>query len=147
MATKHLAGQWNSIVGAVKEKYGQITDDDLVELRGDVDQLVGLLQKKTGQAREQIEAFVQECSESCDSMTGRISQRAENASEAVREGYDQVAEKARRGYQYSATSVAKHPLESVGIALGVGAIAGLLVGLTLGAQRERELSWRERFLR
>ena len=53
MATKQeITGQWNTVVGAVKEKYGQITDSELAQLKGNVDQLVGLVQRKSGQTRE-----------------------------------------------------------------------------------------------
>tara|TARA_R110002049_G_scaffold305056_1_gene501032 strand:+ start:79507 stop:79953 length:447 start_codon:yes stop_codon:yes gene_type:complete len=148
MATKEeLKGNWNTVVGAVKEKYGEISDDELAQVEGNVDQLVGLVQRKTGHAREQIEAFMHDCCSSCDSAMGRASDYANQARETIREGYDQASEQARRGYQYSATAVARHPLESVGTAFGVGIVAGLLIGFSLGAHRERDLSWRERWTR
>jgi len=46
-----LEGNWNEIKGKLHERWGQLTQDDLQRARGDVDQLVGLIQRKTGEAR------------------------------------------------------------------------------------------------
>ena len=148
MATQQeLSGKWKQLAGKVKEKYGQITDHDLTRVEGNIDQLVGLVQEKTGQTREQIEAFLEECGESCESMMGRVSEYASAAGETMKEGYDSVAEQTKRGYDASVKSLSRHPLESVGTAFGIGLVAGLLIGISLGAQRERDLSWRERWSR
>ena len=55
---QELQGQWNRLKGQVKEKWGQLTDDDLQISGGNVDQLVGRIQQKTGVARDQIEKFL-----------------------------------------------------------------------------------------
>ncbi|TWU02592.1 CsbD family protein [Stieleria varia] len=148
MATKQeMSGNWKQFAGKVKEKYGQVTDDDLSRAEGNIDQLVGVVQEKTGQTREQIEAFFEECSEACGSMMDRASEYASAAGDTLKEGYDAVSEQARRGYNASVKTLSRHPLESVGTAFGVGLLAGLLIGVAMGAQRERELSWRERWMR
>lgn len=49
-----LKGNWNEIKGKLKEKYGELTDDDLVYAEGQEDQLLGRLQKKTGAAKEEL---------------------------------------------------------------------------------------------
>jgi uncharacterized protein YjbJ (UPF0337 family) len=148
MATKQeAAGQWKTLVGAVKEKYGQITDNELSQVKGNVDQLIGLVQRKTGQTREQVEAFVRECGEKCETVAGKVSEFAATAGETLRDGYDSVAQHTKAGYEASVKTLSRHPLESVGTAFGIGIFAGLLIGMSLGAQRERNLSWRERWMR
>jgi uncharacterized protein YjbJ (UPF0337 family) len=148
MATKQeLSGNWKQLVGKVKEKYGQITDHDLSRVEGNVEQLVGLVQQKTGQTREQIEAFFEECGETCDSMIARASEYAAAAGDTIKEGYDSVAAQTKRGYDASVKTLSRHPLESVGTAFGIGLVAGLLIGISMGAQRERDLSWRDRWSR
>nr|WP_315855006.1 hypothetical protein [Stieleria varia] len=77
----------------------------------------------------------------------RASEYASAAGDTLKEGYDAVSEQARRGYNASVKTLSRHPLESVGTAFGVGLLAGLLIGVAMGAQRERELSWRERWMR
>ncbi|MFO7934975.1 MAG: CsbD family protein [Bacteroidales bacterium] len=47
-------GNWNEVKGKLKEKYGQLTDDDLTYLEGKEDQLLGRLQKATGKTREEL---------------------------------------------------------------------------------------------
>jgi uncharacterized protein YjbJ (UPF0337 family) len=50
-----LKGKWKEIRGEVKEKWGKLTDDNLAQIEGREDQLVGLLQKKYGYAKEKAE--------------------------------------------------------------------------------------------
>ncbi len=148
MVTKQeLSGKWNSIAGAVQEKYGQITDNDLKQVKGDLNQLAGLIQRKTGQAREQVEAFLDECCVSSGSVLDQAAEFASSTGQVVREGYDEAAEQARRGYETTVRTMSRHPLESTGVALGLGLIVGLAIGVSIGANRERELSWFDRMRR
>src|SRR3954466_16268735 len=55
--TQELQGQWNQLRGKVKEKWGQLTDDDLNVSGGNFDQLIGTNQQRTGEGRESIERF------------------------------------------------------------------------------------------
>ena len=55
---QELQGQWNNLRGRVKERWGQLTDDDLQIQGGNVDQLVGRIQQRTGEGRESIEKFL-----------------------------------------------------------------------------------------
>jgi uncharacterized protein YjbJ (UPF0337 family) len=146
-STEQLAGKWKELSGKVKEKYGQITDNDLSQVEGSIDKLVGLVQRKTGQSREQIEAFFEECGETCESLMGKVSTYASAAGETLKDAYETVSESTKRGYDASVKTVSRRPLESVGAAFGIGLIAGLLIGLSVGGQRERDLSWRERWMR
>ena len=50
-----VEGNWNQWKGYLKEKWGDITDDELQQLDGRRDQLSGMLQKKYGIARDQVE--------------------------------------------------------------------------------------------
>lgn len=47
-----VKGNWNELKGKVKQKYGELTDDDLTYVEGQEDELIGRLQKKTGKAKE-----------------------------------------------------------------------------------------------
>ncbi|WP_258102504.1 CsbD family protein [Marinoscillum sp. MHG1-6] len=49
-----LKGNWNQLTGNLKEKYGELTDDDLKIAEGKVQELVGMLQQKTGKTVEAI---------------------------------------------------------------------------------------------
>ena len=51
-------GSWTQTKGAVKEQWGKLTDDDLLEIEGRRDQLVGKIQTRYGITREEAEAQV-----------------------------------------------------------------------------------------
>lgn len=49
-----LKGNWNEVKGKLKQKYGQLTDDDLTFAEGKEDELLGRLQKKLGRTKEEV---------------------------------------------------------------------------------------------
>ena len=51
-------GAWAQTKGAIKEQWGKLTDDDLAEIQGRREQLVGKVQTRYGISREQAEAQV-----------------------------------------------------------------------------------------
>jgi len=51
----NLKGNWNVVKGKLKQKYGELTDDDLTYVEGKEDELFGRIQKKLGKSREEIE--------------------------------------------------------------------------------------------
>jgi uncharacterized protein YjbJ (UPF0337 family) len=49
-----IKGNWNQLKGKLKQKYAELTDDDLTNLEGKSDELLGKLQLKTGKSREAL---------------------------------------------------------------------------------------------
>jgi uncharacterized protein YjbJ (UPF0337 family) len=49
-----LEGNWKQAKGKVKEKWGQLTDDDLDVISGRRDQLEGKIQERYGLAKDQV---------------------------------------------------------------------------------------------
>lgn len=47
-------GNWNVVKGKLKQKYGDLTDDDLAYAEGKEDELLGRLEKKTGKTRQEL---------------------------------------------------------------------------------------------
>ena len=68
-----LEGKWNQILGSVREKWGEITEDDLERIAGKRDRFLGVLQEKYGYTREKAEeelnAFLENLDENFDSLT------------------------------------------------------------------------------
>jgi uncharacterized protein YjbJ (UPF0337 family) len=60
MANDQMAGAWLEIRGKLKAQWGKLTDDDLKQLQGNVEQLAGKLQQRYGVARAEAERQVQE---------------------------------------------------------------------------------------
>jgi uncharacterized protein YjbJ (UPF0337 family) len=48
-------GKWKEMRGQVKEWWGKLTDDDLEQVGGKADQMIGLLQQKYGYTKEHAE--------------------------------------------------------------------------------------------
>jgi uncharacterized protein YjbJ (UPF0337 family) len=57
-----IKGNWNQVKGRLKQKWGQLTDDDLSYEEGREDELIGRIQQRTGQAREEVERAIREFS-------------------------------------------------------------------------------------
>ena len=60
MNTALLKGKWNVVKGKLKQKYAQLTDDDLTYVEGQEDELIGRLQSKIGNVQEEIEALLKD---------------------------------------------------------------------------------------
>lgn len=50
-----VEGKWNQVKGSVKEKWGDLTDDELTEVAGKKDKLAGKLQEKYGWTKEEAD--------------------------------------------------------------------------------------------
>ena len=53
-----MKGSWNEIKGKLKQKYGQLTDDDLAFAEGKEDELLGRLQKRLGRTSDELRAEI-----------------------------------------------------------------------------------------
>ncbi|HEY3175278.1 MAG TPA: CsbD family protein [Candidatus Polarisedimenticolia bacterium] len=60
MNSLKFKGEWNEVKGKLKQKYGLLTDDDLVYSEGKADELLGRLQQKLGKAKDEIRKIISE---------------------------------------------------------------------------------------
>jgi uncharacterized protein YjbJ (UPF0337 family) len=60
MNTDVLAGKWKQMKGELKRQWGKLTDDELDQIEGNKDKLVGLVQERYGYARDQASREVDE---------------------------------------------------------------------------------------
>ena len=65
MTKLEIKGDWNIIKGKLKQKWAKLTDDDLQLAEGKQDELLGRIQKRTGETREAIVKAVKEAASSC----------------------------------------------------------------------------------
>ena len=54
MEKLEIKGAWNEVKGKMKQKYGQLTDDDLAYEEGREDEMYGRLQQKLGKSKDEI---------------------------------------------------------------------------------------------
>lgn len=50
-----VRGKWNQLKGNVRVQWGKLTDDDIEQVAGHKDKLVGKLQERYGWSKEQAE--------------------------------------------------------------------------------------------
>ena len=59
-----LEGKWKQLRGIIREKWGELTDDELDQIAGNSERLVGLLQEKYGytqmEAERQLDEFLED---------------------------------------------------------------------------------------
>lgn len=135
---EQVQGHWDTIRGKLKERWGQLTDDDLKIAGGNIDQLVGTIEKKTGEARANVERFINDMMNDEDSVLNRAKGAAmeygQQAAQRVREGYSQVSEQMRGGYSEVERQVREHPGQATLAVFGLGMITGLVLGLMVRSE-------------
>lgn len=130
---QQIDGGWTELKGKAKNTWGQLDDDELKQFEGSVDEFVGLIQRKTGEARAEIEKWVKDLDDNyrpymqqaADTAREYVDATAEAAQQRVAEMRDQVA----AGREQAEQMVKKRPTESVAVAFGAGIVAGVVVGL------------------
>ena len=56
-----IKGDWNIAKGKLKQQWANLTDDDLQFAAGKEEELLGRIQKRTGQTRESVEKAIKDC--------------------------------------------------------------------------------------
>lgn len=60
MTKLEMKGNWNEIKGRLKQKYAQLTDDDLTFVEGKEDELLGRMQQRLGKNKEELRREISE---------------------------------------------------------------------------------------
>ena len=130
-----IEGHWNELAGQVKQAWGNLTDNELMSVEGNIDQLVGLIQRKTGESREAIERKLVEFSDGLATFTQQaaasVRQGARHVSEKIQAAGEKLSDSARHTLSETEALVQQRPAESVAVAFGAGLIAGVVLGLAL----------------
>src|SRR3989304_3467647 len=94
---------WDSLKGKILERWSQLSEDELLDVEGHLDQLVSLIQQKTGEARQQIKRIINDLNEenggALAKARGPPRDSASQANEAVHDAADRVRERARERYE------------------------------------------------
>ena len=53
-----IEGKWTEIKGQLRKAYGDLTDDDVEEAKGDREQMEGVLQQKLGKSKDEVRQTV-----------------------------------------------------------------------------------------
>ena len=110
-----LRGHWNRLKARVRQKWGQLNDSDLAQFHGNVDELIGTIQQKTGESRETVESFLEGLAGGAETCVDQVVEAARQyAHEKVERGKDIVRDR---------------PGEALAIFFGAGLVVGLVVAL------------------
>jgi uncharacterized protein YjbJ (UPF0337 family) len=130
-----LKGNWNEIKGKLRSRWGQLTNDDVQNFNGNVDQLVGLIERKTGETRTAVEDFLNELTARGSASIGGAVEDArvyvQDAAQRIQDGSRQAMDSLRDNYQEAEELVRRNPRESAAICFGIGCFVGLLFGLSM----------------
>jgi ElaB/YqjD/DUF883 family membrane-anchored ribosome-binding protein len=122
-----IHGEWSHLCSLARQRWTQLTEDDLRGLEENIEQLVGRIQQKTGEGRDAIEAFFSD-------LASRGSSAVANAAEAAGQYARQAGDQVRERYESAEGMVRRHPTETVVVAFGIGLVAGLIAGLAIRAR-------------
>ncbi len=64
MDTLEIKGDWNIAKGKLQQKWAQLTNDDLQYVAGKKDELLGRMQKRTGESLAVIEKTIHDITHS-----------------------------------------------------------------------------------
>jgi len=130
-----LRGSWQEIRGKLRSKWGQITDDELQQYSGNLDDLVGTIQRKTGESQEAIRGYLNEITSFAAEASGRWTEQAgryaTQAADSFQGASRRLADSVSARYGQAEELMQRRPIESVLTAFGIGLVAGLLVALTI----------------
>ena len=60
MNTTELKGNWNEMKGKLKQKFANLTDDDLMFAEGKEEELFGRVQTRLGKTNEEVRKIISE---------------------------------------------------------------------------------------
>lgn len=140
MPTKEqTTGAWNELRGQVREKWGEVRDDEWQQLQGNMDRLVGYLQTKSGETREQIEDAIRSFSSSgsqlLEDARSTAQQYARYASEHAQEFAGNVSDVMGEQLHRAERVVQRRPVESLIAAVGAGVLIGVIASLVVKSGR------------
>lgn len=53
-----IKGNWNEVAGKLKQKFADLTDDDLLFVEGKEEELLGRLQTKLGTTKDKVRQLI-----------------------------------------------------------------------------------------
>ncbi|MCG9790957.1 CsbD family protein [Flavobacterium algicola] len=58
MNNQEIKGNWNELKGKLKQKYADLTDDDLLYAEGKEDEMLGKLEQKLGKSKDEVRKMI-----------------------------------------------------------------------------------------
>lgn len=130
-----LWDNWSDIKASLRHKWDAITNEDLDSFNGNIQQLVEAIQRKTGEAREGIEQYLEQLSQSgADAFSqanASVRAGAQQAVDSIQQSSKRAASAIHKGYDDVEHVVKRRPGASLGVCFGAGVLAGMLVTILM----------------
>lgn len=126
-----MTGNWNELKGRIRSKWGQMTDDVLEQCKGNMDSLVGTIQRTTGEAKEKIQEYLDAGAQQGADLYNRANEAVRAGTEQAIEGAKYVGDSIKAGADQTSKLIQARPMESLMFTFGAGIVAGLAIGLVL----------------
>jgi ElaB/YqjD/DUF883 family membrane-anchored ribosome-binding protein len=117
-----LLRSWKEISEKLRQHWAELANEDFQSFNGDVNQLVELIQRKTGDARTIVERYLNELSANAASAFERS---------RIEEGTRQAVEAWRESREIAEAYARQRPVASMAVCFGAGILAGLVLGLSV----------------
>ncbi len=127
MNTEQIRDQWNSVTGRLRDHWSELSDNDFRRVRGNAEQLVGMVQKRTGATRAEVEQLINRVVSDGNRLSSQMgdaaSRYASDASEYLHDHYDVLAKRAGDYSHKAVKAVRARPTEALVVAFSLGVIA------------------------
>jgi uncharacterized protein YjbJ (UPF0337 family) len=119
MDSNRIEGSWEELKGKAKSKWGNLTDNELTQIAGKKDELMGRLQARYGyskdKAQQEIESWLESLGQSGEGVMAQVS--------AAKDGARQVADNFSTAMQ---KSMDKNPVATMAMLAAVAFVMGAL---------------------
>ncbi|HUE14765.1 MAG TPA: hypothetical protein VMR25_11415 [Planctomycetaceae bacterium] len=129
-----LLRSWKEISEKLRQHWAELANEEFHSFDGDMNQLVELIQRKTGEARSIVEQYLDQLKVSTASAVERatddVREYAHESQEQIEEGTRLAVEALREGRKMAAEYARRRPGATMAVCVGVGIVAGLMLGLS-----------------
>ena len=71
MNQDQFKGRWSQFIGELKKKWGQFTDDDLLQIEGNYDKFIGTVQTRYGDRKDEVKKWLDQWYQNDEALTSR----------------------------------------------------------------------------
>lgn len=93
--TNIIAGKWKQLSGNVQKTWGKLTDDEITEINGNKDVLVGKLQEKYGWTKDEAEKNVSDFFDKAEDVKDDLKDKAEDVKDDAEGLWDKMVAKVK----------------------------------------------------
>ena len=119
MDSNRIEGSWTELKGKAKQQWGNLTDNELTQIGGKKDELIGRIQARYGyskdKAKQEVESWLESMGQSGETVIAQVA--------AARDGAMQVADNFSTAMQ---RSIDKNPMATLGMVAAVAFVIGAI---------------------